>query len=185
MLRCICMYTLATVFSDFSTSMSGDCGMKKMKTMTLTTLSVVSSLALDCKSSLSCQWYKMSYYLWTRFKCVSYFRHYDILEERVPAGLVAEYKLVLEKCTRCFQQFSLLRSSLSSDSDSELDNISMVEGLKLCEQLDEYKRKLYFIENPLLRQEKCFTWKVSQLASISSLNPQPLFKLQVCAGLQR
>ncbi|XP_019713412.1 SHC SH2 domain-binding protein 1 isoform X2 [Hippocampus comes] len=77
--------------------------------------------------------------------------HYDILEERVPAGLVAEYKLVLEKCTRCFQQFSLLRSSLSSDSDSELDNISMVEGLKLCEQLEEFKRKLYFIENPLLR----------------------------------
>ncbi|XP_061613813.1 SHC SH2 domain-binding protein 1 [Phyllopteryx taeniolatus] len=77
--------------------------------------------------------------------------HYDILEERVPAGLVSEYKIVLEKCTECFQQFSLLRSSISSDSDSELDNISMVEGLKLYEQLETFKRKLYFIENPLLR----------------------------------
>ncbi|XP_077450970.1 SHC SH2 domain-binding protein 1 isoform X2 [Stigmatopora argus] len=77
--------------------------------------------------------------------------HYDILEERVPSGLASEYKIVLEKCTQCFQQFSLLRSSLSSDSDSELDNVSMVEGLKLCEQLDTFKRKLYFIENPLLR----------------------------------
>ncbi|XP_077567821.1 SHC SH2 domain-binding protein 1 [Stigmatopora nigra] len=77
--------------------------------------------------------------------------HYDILEERVPAGLASEYKIVLEKCTQCFQQFSLIRSSLSSDSDSELDNVSMVEGLKLCEQLDTFKRKLHFIENPLLR----------------------------------
>ncbi|XP_061671543.1 SHC SH2 domain-binding protein 1 [Syngnathoides biaculeatus] len=77
--------------------------------------------------------------------------YYDILEERVPAGLVSEYKIVLEKCTQCFQQFSLLRSSISSDSDSELDNISMVEGLKLYEQLEVFKRKLYFIENPLLR----------------------------------
>ncbi|KAM9826411.1 SHC SH2 domain-binding protein 1 isoform X1 [Syngnathus typhle] len=77
--------------------------------------------------------------------------HYDILEERVPAGLVKEYKLILEKCTQCFQQFSMLRSHLSSDSDSELDNVSMVEGLKLCEQLETFKRKLYFIENPLLR----------------------------------
>nr|XP_061811335.1 SHC SH2 domain-binding protein 1-like [Nerophis lumbriciformis] len=77
--------------------------------------------------------------------------HYDVLEERVPTGLVSEYKIVLEECTQCFQQFSLLRNSLSGDSDSELDNVSMVEGLKLCEKLETFKRKLYFIENPLLR----------------------------------
>ncbi|KAM4593720.1 SHC SH2 domain-binding protein 1 isoform 2-T2 [Odontesthes bonariensis] len=77
--------------------------------------------------------------------------HYDILEDRVPAGLVAEYKSLMEKCSQCFRQFSELRSGLSADSDSELDNVSMVEGLKLCDQLETFKRKLHIIENPLLR----------------------------------
>ncbi|XP_030580421.1 SHC SH2 domain-binding protein 1 isoform X1 [Archocentrus centrarchus] len=77
--------------------------------------------------------------------------YYDILEDRVPAGLVAEYQSLLENCSKCFQQFSVLRSSLGADSDSELDNVSMVEGLKLCDQLETFKRKLYIIENPLLR----------------------------------
>lgn len=77
--------------------------------------------------------------------------HYDILEDRVPAGLVAEYQSLLENCSQCFQEFSVLRSSLSSDSDSELDNVSMVEGLKLYDQLETFKRKLHIIENPLLR----------------------------------
>uniref|UniRef100_A0A8C4HRM8 Right handed beta helix domain-containing protein n=1 Tax=Dicentrarchus labrax TaxID=13489 RepID=A0A8C4HRM8_DICLA len=77
--------------------------------------------------------------------------YYDILEDRVPAGLVAEYQSLLENCSQCFQQFSVLRSSLSTDSDSELDNVSMVEGLKLYDQLETYKRKLHIIENPLLR----------------------------------
>nr|XP_057933734.1 SHC SH2 domain-binding protein 1 [Doryrhamphus excisus] len=77
--------------------------------------------------------------------------HYDILEERVPAGLVSEYKTVLENCEQCFQEFSVLRSSLGNDSDSELDNVSMVEGLKLNDQLETFKRKLNIIENPLLR----------------------------------
>ncbi|GLD55700.1 SHC SH2 domain-binding protein 1 isoform X1 [Lates japonicus] len=77
--------------------------------------------------------------------------HYDILEDRVPTGLVAEYQTLLEKCSLCFQQFSALRSGLSPDSDSELDNVSMVEGLKLYDQLETYKRKLHIIENPLLR----------------------------------
>ncbi|CAF93641.1 unnamed protein product, partial [Tetraodon nigroviridis] len=77
--------------------------------------------------------------------------YYDILEERVPAGLVAEYQSLLEKCSQCFQQFSVLRSNLSTDSDSELDNISMVEGLTLYEQLEMLTRKLHIIENPLLR----------------------------------
>uniref|UniRef100_A0A8C9ZYK1 SHC SH2-domain binding protein 1 n=1 Tax=Sander lucioperca TaxID=283035 RepID=A0A8C9ZYK1_SANLU len=77
--------------------------------------------------------------------------YYDILEDRVPAGLVAEYQSLLENCFQCFQQFSVLRSGLSTDSDSELDNVSMVEGLKLYDQLETFKRKLHIIENPLLR----------------------------------
>uniref|UniRef100_A0A3B5A5W0 SHC binding and spindle associated 1 n=1 Tax=Stegastes partitus TaxID=144197 RepID=A0A3B5A5W0_9TELE len=77
--------------------------------------------------------------------------YYDVLEDRVPAGLVIEYQSLLEKCSQCFQQFSVLRSTLSTDSDSELDNVSMVEGLKLCDQLETFKRKLHIIENPLLR----------------------------------
>lgn len=75
-----------------------------------------------------------------------------MLEDRVPAGLVAEYRSLLETCSQCFQQFSVLRSGLSSDSeDTELDNVSMVEGLKLYDQLETFKRKLHIIENPLLR----------------------------------
>ncbi|XP_042263682.1 SHC SH2 domain-binding protein 1 isoform X1 [Thunnus maccoyii] len=77
--------------------------------------------------------------------------YYDILEDRVPSGLVAEYQSLLENCSQCFQQFLVLRSALSSDSDSEPDNVSMVEGLKLCDQLETFKRKLHIIENPLLR----------------------------------
>ncbi|KAM9366647.1 SHC SH2 domain-binding protein 1 [Symphorus nematophorus] len=77
--------------------------------------------------------------------------YYDILEDRVPAGLVAEYQSLLAKCSQCFLQFSQLRSGLSTDSDSELDNVSMVEGLKLYDQLEMFKRKLNIIENPLLR----------------------------------
>ncbi|XP_068597922.1 SHC SH2 domain-binding protein 1 [Brachionichthys hirsutus] len=77
--------------------------------------------------------------------------YYDILEDRVPAGLVAEYRSLVDKCSGCFQQFSALRSGLSTDSDSELDNVSMVEGLKLYDQLEMLRRKLHIIENPLLR----------------------------------
>ncbi|KAM7423565.1 hypothetical protein PAMA_000087 [Pampus argenteus] len=77
--------------------------------------------------------------------------YYDILENRVPSGLVEEYQSLLENCSKCFQQFLVLRSALSSDSDSEPDNVSMVEGLNLCDQLETFKRKLHIIENPLLR----------------------------------
>ncbi|XP_074521759.1 SHC SH2 domain-binding protein 1 [Halichoeres trimaculatus] len=77
--------------------------------------------------------------------------YYDILEDRVPAGLVSEYQSLLELCSQCFRQFSSLRTELGSDSDSELDNVSMVEGLKLYEQLETLRRRLHIIENPLLR----------------------------------
>ncbi|KAJ0056714.1 hypothetical protein NL108_012234 [Boleophthalmus pectinirostris] len=77
--------------------------------------------------------------------------YYDILEDRVPAGLVVEYQTLLDNCSKVFEQFSVLRSGMCCDSDSELDNVSMVEGLKLYDQLETYKRKLHIIENPLLR----------------------------------
>ncbi|CAN9507321.1 unnamed protein product [Ophioblennius macclurei] len=77
--------------------------------------------------------------------------YYDILEQRVPAGLVEEYRSLLQSCTSCFQHFTALRNTLSHDSDGELDNVSMVEGLKLCEQMETLKRKLHIMESPLLR----------------------------------
>lgn len=78
-------------------------------------------------------------------------RYYDILEDRVPAGLVEEYHTLLQRCTHTFKEFSSLRNVLSSDSDSELDNVSMVEGLRMYEQMEMLKRRLRIIENPLLR----------------------------------
>ena len=118
---------------------------------------------------------------------MSLLSHYDILEDRVPAGLVAEYKSLMEKCSQCFRQFSELRSGLSADSDSELDNVSMVEGLKLCDQLETFKRKLHIIENPLLR---CFLHPPSHNSCfhISSFVHNkdlyfPLILFQICAGL--
>uniref|UniRef100_A0A8C1EUQ7 SHC SH2-domain binding protein 1 n=1 Tax=Cyprinus carpio carpio TaxID=630221 RepID=A0A8C1EUQ7_CYPCA len=77
--------------------------------------------------------------------------YYDMLEDRVPAGLVAEYHSTLALCFEKFREFSSLRSGLDSDSESEQANVSMVEGLRLYEQLEALKRKLRIIENPLLR----------------------------------
>lgn len=94
-----------------------------------------------------------SYFIPTHcsFENVYPFRYYDVLEDRVPAGLVAEYRSLLQSCSQCFQQFTVLRSGLSTDSDSELDNVSMVEGLQLYDQLETLRRKLHIFENPLLR----------------------------------
>lgn len=83
--------------------------------------------------------------------CLIYNSYYDILEDRVPAGLVAEYHSLLALCADKFQEFSSLRSDLNSDSESEQDNVSMVEGLRMYEQLESLRRKLRIIENPLLR----------------------------------
>ncbi|KAG9261192.1 SHC SH2 domain-binding protein 1 [Astyanax mexicanus] len=77
--------------------------------------------------------------------------YYDILEERVAPGLVEEYRSVLDRCSQKFREFSSLRNVLSSEPDSELNNVSMVEGLRMCEQMEALKRKLLIIENPLLR----------------------------------
>ncbi|XP_056146926.1 SHC SH2 domain-binding protein 1 [Lampris incognitus] len=76
--------------------------------------------------------------------------YYDILEDRVAAGLVVEHQSLLVRCAQCFNEFSLLRNTLSS-SDSEPENVSMVECLKLFEQMETLKRRLHIIENPLLR----------------------------------
>ncbi|XP_057257100.1 SHC SH2 domain-binding protein 1 [Pezoporus wallicus] len=78
--------------------------------------------------------------------------HYDILEHRVPSGLVANYQNYLSQCEELYSKFSDVRSCLSSsDLDSEVENVSMVEGLKLHEKIEHLKRKLKLIENPLLR----------------------------------
>ncbi|XP_036837662.1 SHC SH2 domain-binding protein 1-like [Oncorhynchus mykiss] len=82
---------------------------------------------------------------------LEHLRFYDILEDRVPAGLVTEYYSLLARCSQKFQEFSSLRNGISSDSESELDNVSMVEGLRMYEQMEALKRKLRIIENPLLR----------------------------------
>lgn len=126
--------------------------------MTLTTLFVVWSLVSDCECTLCLRDVECkSSFIPTSavFENLSSLSYYDILEDRVPLGLVAEYRSLLEKCSQCFQQFSALRRGLSTDSDTELDNVSMVEGLKLYDQLETFKRKLHIIENPLLRYEMC------------------------------
>ncbi|XP_004601033.1 SHC SH2 domain-binding protein 1 [Sorex araneus] len=78
--------------------------------------------------------------------------HYDILEDRVPSGLIVDYRNLLSQCEESYRRFLNLRSSLSNcDSDSEQENISMVEGLKLYSEIEQLKQKLKLIENPLLR----------------------------------
>ncbi|KAK1161949.1 SHC SH2 domain-binding protein 1-like [Acipenser oxyrinchus oxyrinchus] len=78
--------------------------------------------------------------------------YYDILEDRVPSGLVAEYHCLVSQCEEKYKEFTSLRNCISnSDSESELDNVSMVEGLKMYDDLESLKRKLKIIENPLLR----------------------------------
>uniref|UniRef100_A0A672V6V7 SHC SH2 domain-binding protein 1 n=1 Tax=Strigops habroptila TaxID=2489341 RepID=A0A672V6V7_STRHB len=83
---------------------------------------------------------------------VEHVRHYDILEHRVPSGLVANYQNLLSQCEELYRKFLDVRNSISSsDLDSEVENVSIVEGLKLHEKIEHLKRKLKVIENPLLR----------------------------------
>ncbi|NXM54551.1 SHCBP protein, partial [Illadopsis cleaveri] len=78
--------------------------------------------------------------------------HYDILEHRVPSGLIADYQNLLSQCEELYEKFLSVRNSISSnDSDSEAENVSMVEGLKLYDKVEHLKQKLKLIENPLLR----------------------------------
>ncbi|XP_070422566.1 SHC SH2 domain-binding protein 1 [Equus przewalskii] len=83
--------------------------------------------------------------------------HYDILENRVPSGLIVDYRNLLSQCEESYRKFLNLRSSLSNcSSDSEQENISMVEGLKLYSEIEQLKQKLKLIENPLLRYVFCY-----------------------------
>ncbi|XP_008112122.2 SHC SH2 domain-binding protein 1 isoform X2 [Anolis carolinensis] len=78
--------------------------------------------------------------------------HYDILEDRVPSALVAEYQSRLSQCEELYRKFLDFRNSISgTDSDSEAENVSVVEGMKLYERMEQLKQKLKLIENPLLR----------------------------------
>lgn len=70
----------------------------------------------------------------------------------MPSGLVADYQNLLAKCEELYEKFLNVRNSISSnDSDSEAENVSMVEGLKLYDKVEHLKQKLRLIENPLLR----------------------------------
>ncbi|NWU29472.1 SHCBP protein, partial [Dyaphorophyia castanea] len=78
--------------------------------------------------------------------------HYDVLEHRVPSGLVVDYQNLLSQCEELYEKFLNVRNSISSnDLDSEAENVSMVEGLKLYDKVEHLKQKLKLIENPLLR----------------------------------
>ncbi|KAL8194913.1 UNVERIFIED_CONTAM: SHC SH2 domain-binding protein 1, partial [Gekko kuhli] len=78
--------------------------------------------------------------------------HYDILEDRVPSALVANYHSLLSQCEELYRTFLDLRNSLSgSDSESEVESVSVVEGVKLYDRIEHLKQKLKLIENPLLR----------------------------------
>ncbi|KAK7813516.1 hypothetical protein U0070_012521 [Myodes glareolus] len=83
---------------------------------------------------------------------IEHVRYYDILEDRVPSGLIVDYHNLLSQCEESYRKFLNLRSSLSNcNSDSEQENISMVEGLNLYSEIEQLKQKLKLIENPLLR----------------------------------
>ncbi|KAH0619606.1 hypothetical protein JD844_000372, partial [Phrynosoma platyrhinos] len=78
--------------------------------------------------------------------------YYDIIEDRVPSALVAEYQSRLSQCEELYRKFLDFRNSISgADSDSEAENVSVVEGMKLYERIEHLKQKLKLIENPLLR----------------------------------
>ncbi|NP_001085681.1 SHC SH2 domain-binding protein 1 homolog A [Xenopus laevis] len=101
--------------------------------------------------------------------------HYDILEDRIPSGLVAEYSSLLLQCEEVYMQFTNLRNNLSnkdSDSESELDNVSMVEGMKMDNEMENLKRKLKLIENPLLRYLFCYQ-RNSGCHNVQAKGPRP------------
>ncbi|XP_060109825.1 SHC SH2 domain-binding protein 1 [Heteronotia binoei] len=78
--------------------------------------------------------------------------YYDILEDRVPSVLVGDYHSLLSQCEEIYRAFLDLRNSLSgSDSDTEAENVAVVEGVKLYDRIEHLKQKLKVIENPLLR----------------------------------
>uniref|UniRef100_A0A8D1SA74 SHC SH2 domain-binding protein 1 n=1 Tax=Sus scrofa TaxID=9823 RepID=A0A8D1SA74_PIG len=126
--------------------------------------SQVSTFTLECmKELLDLKEYRLPLQeLWVVFDdsgifdqtalAIEHVRHYDIIEDRVPSGLIVDYQNLLTQCEESYRKFLNLRSSLSNcNSDSEQENISMVEGLKLYSEIEQLKQKLKLIENPLLR----------------------------------
>ncbi|NXI46055.1 SHCBP protein, partial [Galbula dea] len=96
--------------------------------------------------------------------------HYDILEHRVPSGLVADYQNYLSQCEELYKEFLNVRSSISSsDSESEAENVSVVEGLKLYEKIEHLKQKLKLIENPLLR----YVFAYQKYSGLQAKGPRP------------
>ncbi|NWT82954.1 SHCBP protein, partial [Lanius ludovicianus] len=96
--------------------------------------------------------------------------HYDVLEHRVPSGLVAGYQNLLSQCEELYEKFLNVRNSISSnDSDSEAENVSMVEGLKLYDKVEHLKQKLKLIENPLLR----YMFGYQEYGSLQAKGPRP------------
>ncbi|NXR99582.1 SHCBP protein, partial [Oxylabes madagascariensis] len=96
--------------------------------------------------------------------------HYDVLEHRVPSGLVVDYQNLLSQCEELYEKFLNVRNSISSnDSDSEAENVSMVEGLKLYDQVEHLKQKLKLIENPLLR----YVFGYQKYGSLQAKGPRP------------
>uniref|UniRef100_A0A8C4NCK6 SHC binding and spindle associated 1 n=1 Tax=Eptatretus burgeri TaxID=7764 RepID=A0A8C4NCK6_EPTBU len=86
--------------------------------------------------------------------------HYDILEGRLPSGLVSEYSQLLKACQDKYSQFVALRRELqdaaTKDSveeveDPEPDPDSIVEGVHLDNEIKALKQKLKMLEDPVLR----------------------------------
>ncbi|KAK9392733.1 SHC SH2 domain-binding protein 1 [Crotalus adamanteus] len=78
--------------------------------------------------------------------------YYDIVEDRVSPTLVSDYHNRLSQCEELYGKFQVLRNSLlACVSDSEKDNVSVVEGMKLYDQIEHLKQKLKMIENLLFR----------------------------------
>ncbi|XP_011887663.1 PREDICTED: SHC SH2 domain-binding protein 1-like [Cercocebus atys] len=79
-------------------------------------------------------------------------RHYNILEDQVSSGLIVDYHNLLSQCEESYRKFLNLRSSFSNcNSDSQQENISVVEGLNFYSEMKQLKQKLKLIKNPLLR----------------------------------
>ncbi|KAL7978923.1 hypothetical protein Chor_013412 [Crotalus horridus] len=80
--------------------------------------------------------------------------YYDIVEDRVSPTLVSDYHNRLSQCEELYGKFQVLRNSLlACVSDSEKDNVSVVEGMKLYDQIEHLKQKLKMIENLLFRDK--------------------------------
>nr|XP_032833364.1 SHC SH2 domain-binding protein 1 isoform X2 [Petromyzon marinus] len=80
--------------------------------------------------------------------------YYDVLEGRIPAGLVSEYARLRSHFDATYAEFSRLRGSITEGSDAEemeQDGAKVARGVELYESLETAKRKLQIMENPVLR----------------------------------